>query len=56
MNSPAELRSRAERYRQIGLTVTDLPAIEALKELAVLYEAEADRLEADQKQTPPVKG
>jgi flagellar biosynthesis regulator FlbT len=52
MESPTELRSRAERYRQIALTVTDRRTIEALRELAVLYEAEADRLEADQKQTP----
>jgi hypothetical protein len=55
MNSPAELRSRAERYRQIALTVTDPPAIEALKELAALYEAEADRSEADQQQSSPAK-
>jgi flagellar biosynthesis regulator FlbT len=52
MESPTELRSRAERYRKIALTVTDPRTLEALKELAALYEAEADRLEANQKETP----
>jgi hypothetical protein len=52
MTNPAELRHKSERYRQLKLTVTDQRTIEALDELAALYEAQANRLEADQKDTP----
>jgi hypothetical protein len=46
MDSPHELRARAERYRQMTATVTDPLALEALRELADRYEAMAAELEA----------
>jgi hypothetical protein len=52
MESPTELRNKAERYRQLALTISDRRTIEALQELAASYEAAADRLEADQKEMP----
>ena len=46
MESPHELRARAERYRQIAATVSDLQAFAALRELAIRYEAMAAELES----------
>ena len=46
MESPDELRQRADRYRRMALSVTDEQAIEALKELAAEYDALAATLEA----------
>ncbi len=48
MTTPAALRERAERYRRMALTLTDQRTIEALHELAALYEAQAGRLEAEE--------
>lgn len=45
MESPLELRQRAERYRRLALSATDRQAIEALKELATEYDALAAALE-----------
>jgi hypothetical protein len=46
MESSDELRQRAERYRRLALSATDGQAIEALKDLAVEYDALAEALEA----------
>lgn len=45
MESPDELRSKAEHYRQLGSNFLDQRTIDALSELADEYEAVADRLE-----------
>jgi hypothetical protein len=45
MDSPHELRARAERYKQIASKVTDPQALEALRELTGRYEAMAAELE-----------
>jgi hypothetical protein len=45
MNSPHELREKAERYRRLIPTVTDAQALEALRELAARYEEMAAELE-----------
>ena len=39
MESPQELRDRAERYRRLTKMVTDPQALKALHELATHYEA-----------------
>ena len=39
---PEELRRRASRYREIAGRMTDPQAVEALRELAAEYEAQAD--------------
>ena len=46
MDSPHDLRARAERYRRLVSTVTDAQALDALRELATRYEAMAAALEA----------
>jgi hypothetical protein len=46
MDSPHELRARAERYKQMASRITDPQALEALRELAAGYEAIAAELEA----------
>ena len=46
MESSDELRQRAERYRRMALSITDVQATEALKELAAEYDALATALEA----------
>jgi hypothetical protein len=43
--SPAELRTKAERYRRVASAVTDQQALKALAELAAHYEALATKLE-----------
>jgi len=45
MESPLELRRRAEHYRRLAWNLTDRQAIEALKELAEEYEALAEALD-----------
>ena len=45
MNSPPELREKADRYRRLTSTVTDPQALEALHELAARYEEMAVQLE-----------
>jgi hypothetical protein len=45
MNSPPELREKADRYRRLTSTVTDPQALEALHELAARYEEMATKLE-----------
>ena len=45
MNSPHELREKADRYRRLTSTVTDPQALEALHELAARYEEMAAELE-----------
>ena len=44
MDSPQELRERAERYRRLAKAVTDPQALKALQELATEYEATAAEL------------
>ena len=46
MESPQQLRARAERYRYLASIVSDAQAIEALRELATQYDAAAAALEA----------
>jgi hypothetical protein len=46
MDSPQELRQRAERYRRMALSITDEQATEALEELASECDALAATLEA----------
>jgi hypothetical protein len=45
MDSPQELREKAERYRHIISTISDPQALAALRELAARYEAMAAKLE-----------
>jgi hypothetical protein len=45
MDSPHELRARAERYRHMALTVNDPQALAALRELAARYTTMAAELE-----------
>jgi hypothetical protein len=44
-DTPTGLRDRATRYREMGRTVTDRRALEALTSLAAEYDAIADRWE-----------
>ena len=45
MSSPHELREKAERYRRLAAAVIDPKTLEALHELAALYEETAAELE-----------
>jgi len=45
MDSPHELREKAERYRRLVSAVTDAQALRALHELAAHYDAMAAELE-----------
>ena len=47
MDSPRELREKAERYKHLAKTVTDPQALEALHELTARYEAMAAELDED---------
>jgi hypothetical protein len=46
VESPQELREKAEHYRSLARQVTDPQAIQALQDLAAQYDAETARLEA----------
>jgi hypothetical protein len=47
MDSPHELRAKAERYKRMTSAVTDPQALEALRELGARYEAIAAELEGE---------
>jgi hypothetical protein len=44
-STPAHLRERATRYRQMARSFSDQPAVDALLSLAAEYEAMAERME-----------
>jgi hypothetical protein len=44
-STPAQLRARAWRYREMARTISDPRTIEALLSLADKYEAMAERME-----------
>ena len=46
MEGPQKLREKAERFRQMALTIIDKQAVVALRDLAEEYEALAIQLEA----------
>jgi hypothetical protein len=52
MESPRELRERAEHYRHLAGRVTDRQALKALHDLAIRYEALAAELEASPSSRP----
>ena len=47
MQSPADLRGKAARYRLLSMRATDQRLIEALNSLADEYDALAERLERE---------
>jgi hypothetical protein len=49
MKTPHELRSEAQRYRQLVAGINDRRAIEALNELATEYDELAGHLEREQR-------
>ena len=46
--TPAQLRERATRYRELVAKITDPRVVDALNSLAAEYEALADHLEQQQ--------
>ena len=56
MESPQELRDRAERYQRLTKMVTDPQALKALHELAARYEALAAELEEENPLPSPDTG
>jgi hypothetical protein len=50
MESPDELRQKAERYRRLARSMDDRQLVEALKELALEYDAVAATLDAADRQ------
>jgi hypothetical protein len=47
MQTPAELREKAARYRAMATVIIDQRTVDALQSLAAEYEALADQIERD---------